>query len=65
MFCQIIKSGQKANEIRTDINSKHIAIIIMGSLRLIVKKWELSNYSFDLVKEGEKLFNSIKLMISE
>ncbi|VAX22888.1 hypothetical protein MNBD_IGNAVI01-691 [hydrothermal vent metagenome] len=65
MFCQIIKAGQKSGEIRTDINSKHIAIVIMGSLRLIVKKWELSAYSFDLKKEGDKLFKSVILMISK
>jgi len=65
MFCRIIKAGQKSNEIRTDINSKHIAIVIMGSLRLIVKKWELSSYSFNLKKEGDKLFKSVILMISK
>ncbi len=65
MFCKIIKEGQKSNEIRTDINSKHIAIVIMGSLRLIVKKWELNGYSFDLKKEGDKLFNSVRKMISK
>jgi len=65
LFSKIIKDGQKANEIRTDINGKHIAIVIMGSLRLIVKRWELSGYAFDLKKEGDKLFNSVKLMISK
>jgi AcrR family transcriptional regulator len=64
IFCNIIKSGQENNEIRNDIDSKHIAIIIMGSLRLLVKKWELSSYRFNLKIEGNNFFNSIKLMIS-
>ena len=65
LFCKIVKSGQKSNEIRNDIDSKHIALMIMGSLRLLVKRWELSAYGFDLRLEGNKLFNSIKLTISK
>jgi len=65
MFCQIIRAGQKSKELRTDVNSENIVIVIMGSLRLIVKKWELSGYDFDLRKEGNKLYNSIKLMIQK
>ncbi len=65
MFRQIIKAGQKANEIREDIKDIHIATMIMGSLRLLVKRWELNEYNFDLRKEGEKMFGSIKLMIKK
>ena len=65
MFCSIIKDGQKANEIRNDIDNKQIALIIMGSMRLLVKKWEISSYSFDLKKEGKKLFTTIKTIIQK
>ncbi|NOX18545.1 MAG: hypothetical protein GXO87_09740, partial [Chlorobi bacterium] len=65
IFRQIIKAGQKAGELRTDVNNQYIAIVIVGSLRLIVKKWELCGYAFDLKKEGDKLFASVKLMIQK
>ncbi len=65
MFRQIIKAGQKANEIRDDVQSIHIAIMIMGSLRLLVKKWELGKYNFDLQKEGKKMFAALKKMIKK
>jgi len=65
IFREIIKTGQKAGELRTDVDGKYIAIVIMGSLRLLVKKWESSGYAFDLKKEGDKLFSSIKLMIKK
>ncbi len=65
MFCSIIKDGQKANEIRNDIDNKQIALIIMGTMRLLVKKWETSSYSFDLRKEGKKLFATIKKVIQK
>jgi AcrR family transcriptional regulator len=60
----IIKKGQKNKEIRSDINSDQLIIIIMGSLRLIIKKWKLSNYSFDLKKEGQKLWKSLNKLLS-
>ncbi len=64
LFCSIIKNGQEKNEIRSDIDSKHIAIMILGALRLLVKKWELSSYRFNLKVEGNNLFNSIKIIVS-
>lgn len=54
-----LKEGQNAGIIRNDFPAEHFAIIIMGSLRLLVKKWELNNYEFNLVIEGKKQFNTI------
>ena len=60
----IIKSGQRNGEIRLDIGAEQLVLIIMGSLRLIVKKWTLSDHSFNLKKDGEKLWKSINTMLS-
>ncbi len=60
---QIISEGQKNGEITNSIEVNYLSTIIIGSLRLFVKKWQFSNYSFNLVKEGKKLFNSIKILI--
>ena len=59
----IILNGQKNGEIRTDIEAKHLSVIIMGTLRLFVKKWQFSAYSFNLPLEGKKLVESIKTLI--
>lgn len=63
MIIKIIEKGQQNNEIRSDISKKHLSIIIMGALRLIVAKWRLSKYSFDLEQEGTDLWNSINNVI--
>ena len=63
ILTSIIIKGQKDGEIRTDIEAKHISTIIMGTLRLFIKKWQFSAYSFSLPKEGKKLVASIKLLI--
>ncbi len=64
LILSIIKSGQRNGEIRPDIEAEQLVLIIMGSLRLIIKKWKKSEYSFNLRKDGEKLWKSINILIS-
>jgi len=52
---KIISSGQKKKDVRNDIDVGTLALIIMGSLRLLVKKWDLNDHNFNLNKEGVKL----------
>jgi len=60
---QIVKSGQEKGEIRVDIEPLHLAVIVMGTLRLFVKQWQMSNNSFDLITKGNELSNSIKIIL--
>ncbi|HAF31167.1 MAG TPA: TetR/AcrR family transcriptional regulator [Bacteroidales bacterium] len=59
----IIKDGQQKGEIRNDIEASHLATMILGSLRMFVKQWSMSNYSFNLEKKGNELSNSIKTLL--
>ena len=61
----IIKEGQRKGEIRNDIEGDQIILIIMGGLRLIVKKWKLSDHSFNIIKDGKKLWGTVKKIISK
>ncbi|MCK4665789.1 TetR/AcrR family transcriptional regulator [Candidatus Dependentiae bacterium] len=54
-----IKQGQTAGEVRTDLPPEHLALLVMGPMRLIVKRWYHSDYSFDLQKKGKKLHKTI------
>jgi len=60
----VIEEGQKNNEIRTDIEAEQLTLIIMGSLRLIIKKWTLSNYHFEIKDSGKELWQSVKKILS-
>ncbi len=60
---KIIEEGQKNNEIRNDVEAGQLAVIILGSLRLFMKKWQFSDYSFNIKKEGRKLLKSLKRII--
>lgn len=61
----ILRKGQREGSLRDDIDEKNLALMVMGSLRLMVKRWELNNHNFDLKKEGEKLLKAIKTLISK
>ncbi len=61
----IIRTGQKKGNVRTDIDSKNLALIVMGSLRFLVKQWDIKGQNKNLKKEGNQLLNSLKLIISK
>ncbi len=59
----IITTGQENGELRNDIEAAHLSVVVMGTLRLFVKQWHMSNYAFDLTQKGDELSTSIKLLI--
>ena len=64
MILAIVKEGQVKKEIRSDINGDQMVLIIMGGLRLIVKKWRLSDHSFNIKNDGKKLWKTINILIT-
>jgi len=61
----IIKTGQEKGEVRTDIEYKNLAIIVMGTLRFRIKQWDLNNYDGDIKADGIVLINSLKSIIAK
>ena len=59
----IVQSGQKKDEIRSDINSLSIVRMIIGSMRLLVTQWSMSGMIFNLETEGKQLCNDLKKLI--
>lgn len=62
---EIIENGFAKNEFRGDIPKEQLSLIVMGSLRLIVTRWRLSRFEFDLEEEGKMLWNSLKKLIQK
>ena len=65
IILQIIKAGQKSSVIKKDVAAEQLAFIITGAIRLNVTKWRLSDYSFNLEREGKALWKSIELLIKK
>jgi AcrR family transcriptional regulator len=59
----IIETGQKKGEIRNDVEASHLSVMIMGSLRMFVKQWQMSGNQFNLVENGSVFIDSIKRVI--
>jgi AcrR family transcriptional regulator len=61
----IIERGAQQGEIRADIPAKHMAVMVMGTLRLYVKNWQLTGAGFNLKTEGAGLIRSVITLISK
>ena len=59
----IVEKGQLDGEIRQDIGAGDLSVIIMGSLRMFVKQWHISNNGFDLMEKGKGLIKSINTLV--
>jgi TetR/AcrR family fatty acid metabolism transcriptional regulator len=64
MVSTIIESGQQDGTIRKDIAPEQLATVIMGSMRFTILKWKLSKFNFDLIQEGNTLWNTIDLLLN-
>lgn len=61
----IIVAGQARQEINPTYDADDLVILILGSIRLLVKQWQMANYSFDMKQRGAKFFESLrKILIS-
>jgi len=61
---KIITTGQTLGEIRDDIETISLFRIIFGPMRLLIKQWGLSGCKFNLVKEGQKLWQAEKKLLT-
>lgn len=59
----IILEGQNKGEVRTDIDNKTLALIVIGALRFRIKQWDLRNQHKNLQAEGQKLIQGLKIIL--
>jgi len=60
---RVITAGQKEGEIRADVDPEQLSLVAMGAIRLIVSRWHMLSFDFDLIKEGKQLWYTIKKLI--
>ncbi len=56
IFISLIEEGITEGSLRDDINKDDMSLVIIGVMRLMVIRWRLSHYSFDLVTTGKEMF---------
>ena len=61
---KILQEASKDAGIRKDIPEEHLATMLIGTLRFLVNKWHLTKHDFDLVTEGDRLWGSLRRVLS-
>lgn len=64
IFFEIIKNGQDKGEIRNDVPAEQLSNMLMGAIRLLITRWRLSGFAFDLKIEGNILSDSFKKILT-
>ena len=60
----IIEEGKQKGELNTAIDTQQLTTIFMGSLRLLVKRWQMCNFDFNLKSEGDALFETLTKLVN-
>ena len=55
----IIVKGQKESLFTDAIAAEALMHIVMGTMRLLMYKWRVANFDFDILKEGDKMIQSL------
>ena len=61
---RILEEGMEAGVFRRDVSIEHLAVTSLGSLRLLVTRWRLRGYDFDLHEQGTRLAESVVKLLS-
>jgi AcrR family transcriptional regulator len=60
----IIHHGQRTAEFRADVPAMELALMMVGTIRLIVRRWHLSGFSFELADRGTNALDSFIMLIA-
>ena len=60
----IIRQGQKEGVFTNDLPAEDIVHTLMGSFRLLMLRWRISDFEFDLQKRGNTLMENIYKLIT-
>lgn len=59
----IISKGQQENIFTTDVPAAELVHIIMGSFRMLMLQWKMTDFSFNLTRRGNQLTESMLKLI--
>lgn len=61
----IFKQAQQQNLFTDKVKPEDLIHIVMGSFRLLMFKWRMDNFKFDIVKKGDQLIHTFLLLIKK
>lgn len=61
---KVIIAEQQRGTLRNDLPASDLSLVVVGTIRLIVRQWHISEYGFDLAKKGKSILRSLDVLIS-
>ncbi|MCF8308871.1 MAG: TetR/AcrR family transcriptional regulator [Bacteroidales bacterium] len=62
---EIFEAGKNNGEFKNHIHPRHISLMFLGTIRMLVMNWKLSNYQWDLPIEGQVFCQNLLEIIEE
>ncbi len=59
----IIIEGQQKRVFTNSITSEELIHIVMGTFRLLMFKWRVANFQFDIIRNGDNMIQSVLTLI--
>jgi TetR/AcrR family fatty acid metabolism transcriptional regulator len=59
----VISEGQQKGEFTNALNTSELIHIVLGSFRLLMYKWRIANFEFNLKEQGNTLVDSLLKLI--
>lgn len=59
----LVAQAQEKGELTKEINAEEIVHIVMGSVRLLMFQWRISQFGFDIQKRGKNLLDNLFKLI--
>ncbi|MCB2212258.1 TetR/AcrR family transcriptional regulator [bacterium] len=63
LISSLIRLGQEQGDIRKDVSQDSLALVLMGSLRVLVARWRINGFRGDLKQQGESLIETLKRLL--
>jgi len=63
MITKLVEKGKATKQIKKELDAASLATMIMGSLRLCIKRWQMSDYGFNLPERTKTLRDTILKII--
>ena len=61
----LIEIGQQEGSIRQDIDAVQLATIVLGCIRTTILSWKLAGFKTDLKSDGEKIWETLKILLKD
>ncbi|MEK7257481.1 MAG: TetR/AcrR family transcriptional regulator [Bacteroidota bacterium] len=62
---RIVEEGQKSGAFTDEIPAAELTHVLIGSFRLLMLRWRIANFGFDVKSEGKKHVEHLVLLISK